>query len=508
MNPSLKLTLVFSLLLPLFSGCVQAQSNTSPAYSQEQASFSQAQLDSLLAPIALYPDTLLSHILIASTYPLEVIQADRWVRNNKQLSGDAVVNAVEQQDWDPSVKALVAFPDVLKRMSEDLDWTQQLGDAFLADEARIMDSIQGLRNKAYASGNLDKMEHVKVVREERVITLEPTVERVVYVPVYDTRVVYGSWWWPDYPPVYWHYPSNYVYVSGFYWGPRVYIGSSFFFSGCHWRDRRVVVIDRHYHSHRFYNNRSIVHYRNSRHWHHNPVHRRGVAYYDNHTRERFHSAREPYQASRVYRTQYAQPTTGQRPHDNLNRPLTRPTDSLRAGSSPTQPGGDRVSGGGRVQNGQATETQRHAPNVNRVEQLRERMNNSAQQWRDNNPQRQVNRNNSASERAPAEQRLQRESNRETTTYRTGNITPTPRDNSSGYRRDIQQPQRIERTQERVEREQPRIERTPERIDRSQQQRVERTYQRESPTPRQFDRSGGSNNRPMREDRPIRGGREL
>jgi hypothetical protein len=300
-------------------------------------------------------------VLIASTYPLEVVQADRWARNNKQLTGDDAVKAVENQDGDPSVKALVAFPDVLTRMSNDLDWTQQLGDAFLADESRVMDTVQSLRNKAYASGNLDKVEHVKVVREERIITIEPAVERVVYVPVYDTRVVYGSWWWPDYPPVYWHHPHGYSYVSGFYWGPRVYIGSSFFFSGCHWRDRRVVVIDHHHHhSHGYYNNRSIVHYRDSRHWHHNPTHRRGVAYYDNRTRERFNSPRESYRESRVYRTNYANPNIRpnqareQRQGATLNRPESNRPEShnkdrfMRDRDQTTNTRETRVVGGGRM----------------------------------------------------------------------------------------------------------------------------------------------------------------
>ncbi|OZY86269.1 hypothetical protein CBP51_04375 [Cellvibrio mixtus] len=298
-----KLALTLSLLLPLLVGCTTSQAVETPAYrgAATQSSFSSAQLDSLLAPIALYPDTVLSHVLIASTYPLEVVEADRWARNNTRYKGDDAVNAVDGRDWDPSVKALVAFPDILKRMSDDLDWTQQLGDAFLADEERVMDSIQNLRNRAYDSGNLDKVEHVRVIREERTIVIEPSVERVVYVPAYDTRVVYGNWWWPDYPPVYWHYPSSYVFVSGFYWGPRVYLGPRFYFSAVHWHQRRVVVVDHHHH-HRFYDSRSVVRYQNARHWHHNPVHRRGVAYYDNNTRERFNSPRESYRDTREYRS--------------------------------------------------------------------------------------------------------------------------------------------------------------------------------------------------------------
>lgn len=298
-----KFALTISLLLPLIVGCTttQAVDQTSYSTTAAQGSFSEAQLDSLLAPIALYPDTVLSHVLIASTYPLEVVEADRWVRNNRHLTGDNAVNAVDNEDWDPSVKALVAFPEILKRMSEDLEWTQQLGDAFLADEARVMDSVQTLRNRAYASGNLDKVEHVRVIREAETIVIEPSVERVVYVPAYDPRVVYGNWWWADYPPVYWHYPSSYVFVSGFYWGPSVYIGPRFYFSGCHWAQHRVVVVDHYHDHHHFYDSRSVAHYAGATHWNHNPVHRRGVAYHDNHISERYHSNRENYGDARVYR---------------------------------------------------------------------------------------------------------------------------------------------------------------------------------------------------------------
>ncbi len=302
MKSSIQLILSLSLMAPLLGGCVtsKAYEQSSRVYETEKPvassissrSFSQQQLDSLLAPIALYPDSLLSHILIASTYPLEVVEAERWTRNNSRLQGEDAVKAVESQNWDPSIKALVAFPDVLKRMSDDLDWTQQLGDAFLDDEGRVMDSIQNLRDKAYASGHLKNTDHVKVVREERVIMIEPAVERVVYVPVYDTRVVYGPWWWVDYPPVYWHRYSHQVYFSGsFYWGPRVYIGPSFHYSSCHWTNRRVVIVD-HHHYKDYYHHRHNY-YRSARSWNHNPVHRRGVAYYNEPVRARYSSNREP-----------------------------------------------------------------------------------------------------------------------------------------------------------------------------------------------------------------------
>ncbi len=273
--------------------------------AEQNVEFSQAELDQMLAPIALYPDALLSQVLIASTYPLEVIQADRWVRSNKDLKAEDALKFAENKDWDPSIKSLVAFPDILKRMSEDVDWTQRLGDAFLNNEGDVMDAVQRLRKRAYATGNLEKAQHITVERDDNHIIIEPAEERIVYVPVYDTRVVYGNWWWPEYPPVYWNYPSHYTYTSGFYWGSSIFVGSTYFYSSPRWRDRRIVVIDRHHHHNtHFYTGRSIVRYEGSRPWSHNPVHRQGVAYYNNRLRENYGSTRPSYEHDRQYRDQH------------------------------------------------------------------------------------------------------------------------------------------------------------------------------------------------------------
>ncbi len=296
-----KLVLGLMMVMPLLA--------ISPANraAEQNVEFSQAELDQMLAPIALYPDALLSQVLIASTYPLEVIQADRWVRSNKDLKAEDALKFAENKDWDPSVKALVAFPDILKRMSEDVDWTQRLGDAFLSNEGDVMDAVQRLRKRAYATGNLEKAKHITVERDNNNIIIEPAEERIVYVPVYDTRVVYGNWWWPEYPPVYWHYPSSYTYVSGFYWGSSIYLGHNYFYSSCHWRDRRIVVIDRHNNHNdntRFYTGRSIVRHEGARHWNHNPAHRGGVAYHNNRLRENYRSTRPSYEHDRQYREQH------------------------------------------------------------------------------------------------------------------------------------------------------------------------------------------------------------
>jgi len=180
--------------------------------SQEGGSakvFKQEELDQILAPIALYPDSLLTQILMASTYPLEVVQAERWAKQNKDMKGDTLAKALEAQPWDPSVKSLVNFPQVLTMMSEKLDWTQKVGDAFLAQQKDVMGTIQNLRKKAEASGNLKTTKEQKVIVEKEVIIIESASPQVVYVPTYNPSVVYGTWAYPSYPP-YPVYPPGYV----------------------------------------------------------------------------------------------------------------------------------------------------------------------------------------------------------------------------------------------------------------------------------------------------------
>jgi hypothetical protein len=261
-----------------------------------QEPFSQAELEQILAPIALYPDTVLSHILIASTYPLEVIQAERWISKNSDYQGSDAVEAVEEQEWDPSVKALVAFPQILTRLSENLDWTQRLGDAFLQDEEALLASVQTLRQRAYEAGNLDDLERVTVTREQDSIVIEPVEREVVYVPYYDTRVVYGPWHWSHYPPVYWSSPHFGYHHNGhhspFYWGPRIRVSFGFFFSSFHWHNHHVVRIPRHhYRPHHYYDRHQIVRHQHARRWAHNPTHRRGVSYRSVTVRDRYHSNR-------------------------------------------------------------------------------------------------------------------------------------------------------------------------------------------------------------------------
>jgi hypothetical protein len=277
--------------------------------------FSQAELDQMLAPVALYPDTVLSHVLIAATYPLEVIQAARWSRANPGLSGADAVAAVEHMDWDPSVMALVAFPELLSRMDEDIEWTQRLGDAFLVQEDQVVDSIQQLRARAYAQGNLKTNEHVRVVRETQYIYIEPARPRVVYVPYYDPFVVYGSWWWSSYPPVYWRHPPRYVSGIHFYWGPAYRIAPTFYFSSFHWSRRQVVVVNHHHYYNTgrgFRSGREVARFSDSRHWQHNPHHRRGVSYHRGVSEQRFTQPASSQRGRDVTPVRSAQPREQQR----------------------------------------------------------------------------------------------------------------------------------------------------------------------------------------------------
>ncbi|NLI81320.1 MAG: DUF3300 domain-containing protein [Deltaproteobacteria bacterium] len=248
--------------------------------------FSQAELDQILAPIALYPDALLAQILMAATYPLEVVQADRWVRRNKHLRGERLNAALDAVDWDLSVKALVPFPQVLAMMSEKLDWTQMLGDAFLAQPEQVMDTVQSLRYKAYAQGNLQTTPEQMVIVREKTVIIEPANPTLVYVPTYNPAVVYGSWWWPAYPP-YVYYPLGTAVTAGILgFTAGVLVGSAWNrgWGYWDWRDRTVyTTFNRNININR---NINVSNLQTGR-WRHDAYHRRGVAYRDATTRERY-----------------------------------------------------------------------------------------------------------------------------------------------------------------------------------------------------------------------------
>ncbi|GGD74976.1 DUF3300 domain-containing protein [Lacimicrobium alkaliphilum] len=261
------------LIILLLALCVA--SVTQAAQTDEQPD--EALLDSLLAPVALYPDTLLSHILIAASYPLEVVQASRWRAQHQDPDQSDIIDKAEDQEWDPSVKALLPFDDILSRMSEDLQWTQNLGEAFIADEELVLARIQVLRRKAYDAGNLYSNENVAVEPEPEVIRIETIRKEVVYVPYYDTRTVYGDWWWAHHTPHYWHNPYAHASVNIF-WGPRITVRPYFYFSNFHWQNHHIVVNRPHFYKRPRYYPRHTVIIRDGKRWHHEQKHRRGVQY--------------------------------------------------------------------------------------------------------------------------------------------------------------------------------------------------------------------------------------
>jgi uncharacterized membrane protein YgcG len=244
------------------------------------------QLDALVAPIALYPDDLLAQILMASTYPLEIVEAARWAKANPKVTGDALETAMQKQSWDASVKSLTAFPQVLTMMDSKLDWTQKLGDAFLAQQKDVMSAVQRLRAKAKNEGNLESNEQQKVVVEEAppgsstttIIQVQPANPEVVYVPTYNPTVVYGAWPYPSYPP-YSYYPPGYLATSMISFGVGMAVGSALW-GNCNWGAGNVDVNVNNYNN---FNRTNI----SNKNWQHNSEHRRGVQYRDKATGQRY-----------------------------------------------------------------------------------------------------------------------------------------------------------------------------------------------------------------------------
>ena len=254
---------------------------------QQHDKFKNEELAQMLASIALYPDTLIADILMASTYPIEVVEAERWLRQNRGLTGDALDRALQDKTWDASVKVLCHFPDILFSMSEKLDQTRKLGDAFLSQQEDVMDMIQELRRKAVEQGNLKTTNEQNVIEDQDGIRIEPSDPVIVYVPVYDPFYVYGPWWYPSYPPYYWYYPQGVIVIGGnINFRGRFYVGIDLF--SWHWFDwpRHIIHIDRN-RERRF---RQFDHSRRDfdvPYWRHNTFHRRGVAYRDRHTSEHY-----------------------------------------------------------------------------------------------------------------------------------------------------------------------------------------------------------------------------
>jgi hypothetical protein len=283
--------ILFLLLTATVPAALHAQEQGGPP------AFQQAELDQLLAPIALYPDSILAQIFMASTYPLEIVQADRWAKQNKSLKGDALTAALEKQPWDPSVKSLVNFPQVLGMMSEKLDWTQKLGDAFLAQRKDVMDSVQGLRRKAMDAGSLKTTPEQKVVVEKETIVIESPSPQVIYVPTYNPTVVYGTWAYPSYPPAYYYPPGYAAGTAIMSFGVGMAVGAAWGYAWGHndWHGGDVDIdVNRNANINRNIDRSKYATQvqggRGQGNWQHNPEHRKGVSYRDPGTAQKFNRA--------------------------------------------------------------------------------------------------------------------------------------------------------------------------------------------------------------------------
>ncbi len=248
------------------------------------------QLDAIVAPIALYPDPLLAQCLVASTYPLDIVAAQQWQAKNSTLKGDSLAKAAEQQPWDPSVQALVSLPDALKVMSENIQWTTQLGDAFLGQENEVMDAVQRLRAKAKDGGKLASSEQqkveTKVVEEKTVIEIQPASTEVVYVPTYSPTVIWGPMMYP-YPPLY--YPP---YYGGAWlgWGVGIAIGigiSGGWGWGCGWGGHNNITINNNNNYVNHHNRQNNVNRTGNSNWQHNAKQRGGAPYKDRATANKY-----------------------------------------------------------------------------------------------------------------------------------------------------------------------------------------------------------------------------
>ena len=303
-----------------------------PANAQQtppQQTLTPDQLDSLVAPIALYPDPILSQVLVASTYPLEIVEAARWLSQNSSLQGKALVDAAAKQSWDASVQALVVLPDLLKRLNQDISWASDLGNAFLAQQQDVMEAVQRMRQKAESNGALQSTKEQQVTTTTQggntYIEIQPASPEVVYVPQYDPVAVWGPPAYYPYPPIY--YPPStgaVIGASAILFGVGMAVGAIWGGSwggwgwGCGWGRNNVVINNNFISSNRF----NRVNVANGSNWVHNPVHRGGVPYNNRNVANRFNGAQGNLNARpTVAQTQQRlnQTNLGQRP-GNTPRP--------------------------------------------------------------------------------------------------------------------------------------------------------------------------------------------
>src|SRR5579885_1507444 len=280
----------------------QEQTSASSPKPAEPAKLPPDQLESLVAPIALYPDPLLAQVLAASTYPLEIVQLQQWLGKNKNLKEKELAEAVKKQGWDPSIQAMAALPEVVKQMAENIKWTAELGDAFLAQQSEVMEAVQRMRKKAKESGKLQSSEQMKVetkvVESKQVVVIEQANPQVVYVPSYNPTVVWGAPPVYAYPPVYYPPPGYYAAGMAISFGVGVAMGAMWsggWCCGASWGGNNNITINNNNNFVRNSNgnfNRNNVQGGNrvsnrpaggNSTWQHNPQHRGGAPYGDRST---------------------------------------------------------------------------------------------------------------------------------------------------------------------------------------------------------------------------------
>jgi hypothetical protein len=289
--------LAASLFLLLLPGSVALTQTQAPLPVPPDQTLTPNQLNDLVAPIALYPDPLLSQVLVAATYPLEVVQAYQWLQRNPGLTGPALTQAAQEQNWDPSVQALVVFPDVLKRLNDDITWTTNLGNAFLGQQQDVMDAVQRMRQTAQQAGKLQSTPQENVVTTaengQPYVEIEPAQPDVIYVPVYDPAWIWGPALWYPYPR--WYWPPRPAAGLYFGFGGPINVGL-FFGAGWHgwrgwgwrpgWGTHTVIVNNTFIHEHAF-NTANVGRAHGTADWVHDPAHRAGVPYANSKLRQQY-----------------------------------------------------------------------------------------------------------------------------------------------------------------------------------------------------------------------------
>lgn len=337
-----------------------------PANTTKDAVFTQEQLDQMLAPIALYPDPLLAQVLMATTYPGEVTEAVTWSKANPDAKGDDAVKQVANQPWDPSVQALVAFPQVLATLGQDPVWVQRLGDAFLAQPDDVMEGVQRLRRQAQAAGNLQSNQYQNVTIQNvaaptttasapapasssSTIIIQPADPQVVYVPTYNPTTTYGTWAYPASPPAYYPPPPAYypgqALMAGLAFGTGVAIVGALW-GECDWGNNDVDInVNR-------YNNINGNNRITNNSWQHNPVHRNGVPYRDTRSREQYGrqldgaNQREAYRGDNPQRAQARDRARSSMDKHGIERPATSNLEARdRAREAQVRDSGNRLQAG-------------------------------------------------------------------------------------------------------------------------------------------------------------------